>query len=258
MTEATRLQCAFAYHEAGHAVIAWALGCELRFVSSDANDPKCQYENPLEGEPERKIILCFAGPASQRKHGPFEDRQWGSDYAQAVEVAQDFGVSDERVGKLINKTHEFVAEHWANIERVARALIARITLQAPEIVALLGTPPAITKLTEQQKRDIVEWAQGERLVEAVRLFGSRAKGFARSHSDVDIAVTASDGNYVRFANEWQEKLSNTLGLEVKLKQYNCPIADDPGGAIATSSASSCSSEPTRSRRCGRGWQHAHT
>jgi predicted nucleotidyltransferase len=80
-------------------------------------------------------------------------------------------------------------------------------------------------LTEQQRRNIQEWAEGTRVVETVRLYGSRAKGSARPDSDVDLAITVSAGNYVRFANEWQKELSDGLGLGVRLKQYNSP-ADD--------------------------------
>jgi predicted nucleotidyltransferase len=80
-------------------------------------------------------------------------------------------------------------------------------------------------LTEQQVRYIQEWAERTGVVQTVRLYGSRAKGGARPDSDVDLALTLSTGNYVRFANEWQNELSNALFLKVMLKQYNSP-ADD--------------------------------
>lgn len=35
--------------------------------------------------------------------------------------------------------------------------------------------------------------------------------------------------------EWKEELSNALGLEVKLKQYNCPADDTVRGYCDTSS-----------------------
>jgi hypothetical protein len=72
---------------------------------------KCQCDDPAEGE--GKFILCLAGPASQRKHGPVESWHGGTDYGQAVEVGPRFGVSDKRVSKLIDKAHELVEEHWA-------------------------------------------------------------------------------------------------------------------------------------------------
>jgi predicted nucleotidyltransferase len=81
-------------------------------------------------------------------------------------------------------------------------------------------------LTEQQVREIRKWAQrAAPYVETVHLYGSRAKGSARPDSDVDLASTASVGNYVRFADEWQRDLSDALKLDVRLAQYNCRASD---------------------------------
>lgn len=211
-----------AYHEAGHAVLAWALGCKVRVVSirADGSGGECQCEEAVEGE--GKFILCFAGPASQRTHGSVDSWHGGRDYVQAVEAAESFGISDERASKLIDKAHELVAEQWEGIERVADALVERGMLNTAEIEALLGPTPDRVKLTEHQRRIIVEWAERVRLVEIVRLYGSRAKGFARSWSDVDLTITASTNVYWTSANHWQKTLSDTLDLPVKLTQYNCP------------------------------------
>jgi predicted nucleotidyltransferase len=128
------------------------------------------------------------------------------------------------VAALIAKTHELVAEHWESIELVAEALSEYGTLQAADIEALLDPTPDRVKLTKQQRQAIVAWAEQVRLVEAVRLFGSRAKGFARRGSDVDLAVTATDGNYTRFDKDWQTALALALALaldmKVRLSQYN--------------------------------------
>ena len=80
-------------------------------------------------------------------------------------------------------------------------------------------------LTEQQVRYIQEWAERAGVVKTVRLYGSRAKGSARSDSDVNLALTVGTSRYIRFLNEWQKELSDALILKVMLKQYNSP-ADD--------------------------------
>ena len=72
-------------------------------------------------------------------------------------------------------------------------------------------------LTEQQVRYIQEWAERTGVVKTVRLYGSRAKGSARSDSDVNLALTVGTSHYVR--------ILNALILKVMLKQYNSP-ADD--------------------------------
>jgi predicted nucleotidyltransferase len=211
---------AAAYHEAGHAVIAWAMGCTVHFARLKAEGGG-EYGCGDPVEEEGKFILCLAGPASQRKHGPTESWHGGGDYGKAAEIALRFGVTDERASKLIEKARELVAEQWHHIEGVAAALIECGKLDTAEIEALLGPTPDRVKLTKEQCRNISAWAEQARLVEAVRLFGSRAKGFARSDSDVDLAITASDGNYTRFDVDWKEGLSAAVGngLEVRVSQY---------------------------------------
>ena len=54
----------------------------------------------------------------------------------------------------------------------------------------------------------------------MRVFGSRARGCARIDSDLDVAITASDGNYTRFDAEWKQQLSEETGLKAAVSQYN--------------------------------------
>jgi hypothetical protein len=54
---------------------------------------------------------------------------------------------------------------------------------------------------------------------------AESKGCARIDSDLDVAITATDGNYTRFAQEWQDELSERTGLRARVSQYNCS-ADD--------------------------------
>ena len=67
---------------------------------------------------------------------------------------------------------------------------------------------------------IREWAEGTPQIEAVRIFGSRAKETARPDSDLDLAITASNGNYVALADRWEAHLRLVTGLFVKLHHYN--------------------------------------
>jgi predicted nucleotidyltransferase len=68
-----------------------------------------------------------------------------------------------------------------------------------------------------------EWhskAEGTPQIEAVRIFGSRAKETARRDSDLDLAITASNGNYVALADRLEAHLRFVTGLLVKLHHYN--------------------------------------
>jgi hypothetical protein len=69
------------------------------------------------------------------------------------------------------------------------------------------------------------------------IYTAAAPKVAQPDSDVDLASTASVGNYVRFADEWQRDLSDALKLDVRLAQYNCR-ASTPHVALATTTAGS--------------------
>jgi predicted nucleotidyltransferase len=78
----------------------------------------------------------------------------------------------------------------------------------------------------QISRLIHEWAQATAEVQAVYLFGSRAKGTARPDSDLDLAISASEANYLCCANDWEKQLTEAIGLRVVINQYN---ANTPKG-----------------------------
>ena len=82
-----------------------------------------------------------------------------------------------------------------------------------------------SRISDTQKAAIREWAEGDPYVREVRIFGSRAKGKGRLDSDLDIAITASVGNYTRFDSEWKAELERRTGLRVGLSQYNNPVND---------------------------------
>ena len=44
-------------------------------------------------------------------------------------------------------------------------------------------------------------------------FGSRSKNCARADSDLDLAITASDGNFVALADQWQGQLRERTGIQ---------------------------------------------
>jgi predicted nucleotidyltransferase len=82
-------------------------------------------------------------------------------------------------------------------------------------------------LTDQQVRAIKEWAEATRYVQEVRLFGSRAKGDARSNSDADLALTLGGddpgtilGNYFALSQKWQDELTSRLELKAHVALYN--------------------------------------
>lgn len=66
------------------------------------------------------------------------------------------------------------------------------------------------------------WAERERLIEALYVFGSRATGAARPDSDLDIAVLLCGSentrlcNWIENGNRWETELRSLLPVEVDL------------------------------------------
>jgi predicted nucleotidyltransferase len=78
-------------------------------------------------------------------------------------------------------------------------------------------------LSEQHEKIIKEWAASTRYIQAVRLFGSRARGRAPD-SDVDLAVTVGGatpeearGNYYAEKARWQQELTALLRMQADVE-----------------------------------------
>jgi len=80
-------------------------------------------------------------------------------------------------------------------------------------------------ISELQVAEMRAWANADLCVEEVRVFGSRARGRGRIDSELDVAITASDGSYAALARDWQKQLSEVTGLRARVSQYNCSIDD---------------------------------
>ena len=73
-------------------------------------------------------------------------------------------------------------------------------------------------LTPKQAEAITSWAAEIPQVMEMRLFGSRAKGCATAHSDVDLAVAANAETYFALVSDWEPRLSK-LGLNVQIPDF---------------------------------------
>ncbi|MGC2161247.1 MAG: hypothetical protein WA634_05010 [Silvibacterium sp.] len=99
---------ATAYHEAGHAVAAWAQGVKVLKASiiPDAETDGWVQHAPVwknvnlevdrsaraAGKIRENIVICLAGGQAQRRYAPRSLRNWhrGSDYEGAVDLAFDY------------------------------------------------------------------------------------------------------------------------------------------------------------------------
>lgn len=137
-----------AIHEAGHAVVAWALGLNVGRVAIGINgDPSA---GAAEIEEKRsmslidRIALCAAGGIAQDLlKAPTNDLSELADMAK-INVLMDGRT--ERVAKGLreigyDKAHELLDRHQDKVIRLADALATRSTVPGPEIAALLGSSP---------------------------------------------------------------------------------------------------------------------
>ena len=92
-------------------------------------------------------------------------------------------------------------------------------------------------MREEWLQDLSLWARSNENVCELWLFGSRADGRSRPHSDVDIAISLMPatgshnwafGNYVALGDEWQRQLEAIVGRHVSLEAME---PGSPGDAL---------------------------
>ncbi len=171
MTKRSKSQIeATAYHEAGHAVIAYLLGYKPQSATIvptvDTAGHVIIHANPLHGfqldidgsdearlRVESAITICFAGPIAQKRHNPRSRRkahgQW--DYDTIAELGLRVCGSGEQATAFI-RWHEIVARdlvqaHWLHIARVAGQLLERERLSHADLDAIIVPRAGVIRVT---------------------------------------------------------------------------------------------------------------
>jgi hypothetical protein len=123
-----------AYHEAGHAVIAFVLGRWVKRVSIvpgfyyDSQVGDVEYlgiSESTDGHPYDGALVYIAGPVAQKKFGQPEPWKGTSDYFHLEEELEDFKAHDfETVKKYAETLVELMVEqHWELITALAEHLL---------------------------------------------------------------------------------------------------------------------------------------
>jgi len=143
------------WHEAGHAVIAFALDIHIESVSAVAKPYAygvCKHLNPLFLEPRYRranaracIVMAYAGIEAAKLHEPNADESTSAqDFRDAFEMSRDFVVlprsctyigddaHDAFLLKLRGEARHLVKRHRHQIERLALLLMDRHTLTGIE------------------------------------------------------------------------------------------------------------------------------
>jgi hypothetical protein len=161
-----------AYHEAGHAVVAYHLGIEIRHVTIVPNHSSAGHlahgdlfcargVGSDEANLERAIQLALAGPLTQtRFHRPSYRRRDGrQDYDCATGLARYLaGSAGERefLRYQERRTNDLIDHYWNEIERVARALLECDELSGAAVKKIIEAP---RQMEREDRADRQRWIE---------------------------------------------------------------------------------------------------
>jgi ATP-dependent Zn protease len=161
-----------AYHEAGHAVVAYHLGVEVRYVTIVPDHFSAGHFvygdlfsarglGSDRANVERAIKICLAGPLAQARLRRRLDRRRGGrqDYDCASGLARYLaGAAGERefLRYQERRTHALIEHYWNEIELVAQALIERDQLSGPEVKDIIEAP---RRLKQEDRADQQRWIE---------------------------------------------------------------------------------------------------
>jgi hypothetical protein len=153
----TAAQKATAYHEAGHAFMAWFLRVGLKkvtIVPREGSAGRCHHEKLLRGKhpevddsnparlrKEKLIMVALAGPIAQQLYNPRSYRRHHAmrDHQTAAEVVENLSRSSEEANAYIEwlqiRTKDRLREpaNWGAVQALANELLRRSTLEGREV-----------------------------------------------------------------------------------------------------------------------------
>ncbi len=144
MTRERRRPTSTAYHEAGHAVACWALAIPISFATIVSGPDYAGLVKHARGhDPDRVMVVAFAGPAAQRRSHPRSDLKHDATADHAfVSVAAEvvFAALHDRqhgIRRADREARAIVDRHWFAVDQVARELMRRGGLSGFAIVDLI-------------------------------------------------------------------------------------------------------------------------
>jgi ATP-dependent Zn protease len=133
-----------AYHEAGHAVVASALGLSVMRIEIAVGGDDTRGETDIEGDDALALLdrlaLCAAGlEAQQIFEAPAHELAGWGDFGKMMELLDE---KDEEEGLRLRmagyqRAHDLLLAHDAKVHRVAEALLSNFRIDAEEAARLL-------------------------------------------------------------------------------------------------------------------------
>jgi Peptidase family M41 len=161
-----------AYHEAGHAVVAYHLGVEVQYVTIVPDhfsgghfvygDLFCDRGLGSDrANLERAIKISLAGPLAQARLLRRLDRRRGGrqDYDCASGLARYLaGAAGERefLSYQERRTNELIGCYWNDIDRVARALLECDELSGTAVKKIMEAP---RQMKREDRADRQRWIE---------------------------------------------------------------------------------------------------
>lgn len=151
-----------AYHEAGHAVMAYLCGARVQFVTIDPewDDDALRHDGEIEVEwpagkltdrmlIEASIQVSLAGPAAEMIHTgepyhPAFVQEWSLDWTKAWSLAAEIAVDEQMRLRLLEKTtrevyHFLASNHvWQGLASLVDELLAHEHMEGAEVHEVLS------------------------------------------------------------------------------------------------------------------------
>jgi len=122
-----------AYHEAGHCIASHRLGCKPVLITIDAA-PRVLHTD--DSDATAVAIMVYAASAAATRVGGPSALAGSPDLAMLMKFVSKLSI---KVAEAIpSKSRQFVDEHWAEIEELARVVLQRGTLQGDDLAQELA------------------------------------------------------------------------------------------------------------------------
>ena len=135
-----------AFHEAGHATIAHALGTPVKIATLDGVTTLVRVGCPQAQRAE--ALIALSGPLAEDRYQSYSlDEQaalWGSAWWPDLRNALHRLQAGESLGEAVREARQLVRQNWSQIKRLAQALHQRGELTAAEI-------DAVVRMSDEQR-----------------------------------------------------------------------------------------------------------
>ena len=133
-----------AYHEAGHAVVAAALGLTVGLIEIAIDGDDARGAADIQDNPnlplQDQLAVCAAGMEAQKlfKAPTHDGAGWG-DFGKMIELLKDKAEEESFLLRQAGhqRAHELLTQHLEIVHKVATAAIAARKLSADEVRLLL-------------------------------------------------------------------------------------------------------------------------